>query len=337
MIRLPSPWSATVLLALLGLSTCKQASDFEVCENGCVDCDEPCACPDGECAQVSPVGWDGPVLLWAGPATEAQLCPPQSINVVYEGHADLHATSRCPRCECGLPACEPPAGLVASTVNACPNDGGVRISYDAPDGWDGSCVSPGIILAGEFTSAAISSTTVRPCEIIARPPVPAQGTIEWGVFARACKPAGLPASCNDSTEGCSSISDPPPPGFAQCVFKEGEPSQCPVGYPERRVFFSGVEGGFGCTACQCGPPEGSECRVQFAAYSDTTCTVKYFGFAISLSNHPCITGMVPRDIASMSATFVTDIPGVCAPSGGEPFGEVAPADPSTFCCRLAGD
>ncbi|MGK4003387.1 hypothetical protein WMF31_12230 [Sorangium sp. So ce1036] len=33
-----------------------------------------------------------------------------------------------------------------------------------------------------------------------------------------------------------------------------------------------------------------------------------------------------------SAAVVAVQPGACAPQGGEPAGELQPAEPSTFCC-----
>ena len=335
MIRRSFPGPAAVLLALSGLSGCEHAPALQSSENPCVECDEPCACPEGACAPAPPAGWEGPVLLWAGPVTEAPLCPDRAINVVYEGHAGLHGTTKCPQCECGPPVCEMPGGLVTTTEHACPDADDVLTAYDAPDGWDGSCTSSGTIPKGDFLSVAVSSTTVSPCEPITGSPVSAQGSMAWEVFARACKPTA-PVVGDDAAKGCTSTYEPPPPGFSQCVFKGGEPSQCPVGYPDRRVFFSRAEGGLGCTDCQCGPPEGSDCLVFFRLYSEAACTHTFLGMGVGLGDSSCATGF-STDLAGMSATFYTDIPGVCTPFGGEPSGEIAPADPSTFCCQLPTD
>ncbi|WP_437298200.1 hypothetical protein [Sorangium sp. So ce426] len=37
-------------------------------------------------------------------------------------------------------------------------------------------------------------------------------------------------------------------------------------------------------------------------------------------------------LGSKSAAVVAVEPGACAPQGGEPVGELQPAEPSTFCC-----
>ncbi|MGK4003271.1 hypothetical protein WMF31_11650 [Sorangium sp. So ce1036] len=46
-------------------------------------------------------------------------------------------------------------------------------------------------------------------------------------------------------------------------------------------------------------------------------------------------GVPPPGVAlgSKSAGVVAVDPGGCAPSGGEPIGELLPAEPSTFCCQ----
>ena len=337
MIWLPSPRSVLALLLLLGLSACDRTLPYYECDDPCVECEEPCKCPDGECVPVPPIGWEGPVLLWVGPGAEAQPCPDRAINIVYEGHADLHATGNCPPCECGPPACELPVGVIASSADVCPDDSGVLTAFDAPAGWDGGCVTPGTILDSAYASVTISSTTVRSCEPMAGPPVPAQGAIEWEVFARACKSADPLVACNDPSKYCAPTSAPPPPGFSQCVAKGGEHPQCPVGYPDRRVFFAGISGELGCTDCLCGPPEGSDCSAVLTGYSDAACTNAVFIGDVSLEVSACVDAIVSGDLVSMSATVLSDSPGACVPFGGQSFGQIAPIEPSTFCCQLPVD
>ncbi|MGK3960938.1 hypothetical protein WMF38_48780 [Sorangium sp. So ce118] len=38
-------------------------------------------------------------------------------------------------------------------------------------------------------------------------------------------------------------------------------------------------------------------------------------------------------LKSMSVTWTTNHPGACEANGGEPFGEITPTHPSTFCCQ----
>jgi hypothetical protein len=210
--------------------------------------------------------------------------------------------------------------------------------FNAPDGWTGACVSPGMILDAEFTSIAVAPPTVRSCEPSAGEPVPAQGSLDWEVFARACRSADSLMACNDPTKHCAPTSRPPPPGFSQCLYKEGEHEMCPDRYPNKHVFYGRVEGELGCSDCQCGPPEGSDCSVALTTYSDTACMDVLIGVtSVDLESSVCLNGMTPGDLASMSATALTDTPGACVPFGGAPFGEVAPADPSTFCCQLPVD
>lgn len=130
-------------------------------------------------------------------------------------------------------------------------------------------------------------------------------------------------------------SEPPPPGFEQCIFLRGEVVECPLGYPNKRVFYSAIDtSSVGCTACACSPPVGGACDATLVGCSETGCA----GIAIatgdvSLTTPACKEPPAGLDLASMEADWAQNIPGTCTPSGGEPFGEAQPAEPATFCCQ----
>ncbi|HSN99938.1 MAG TPA: hypothetical protein VLS89_16700, partial [Candidatus Nanopelagicales bacterium] len=122
------------LWAILGLSPLLLVACLVACKEGyydpfgcpdpCYDCDVPCdPCSDGECVPVPEVGWEGPILLWTGPENEAPDCPDLALAHVYEGRFGFSRDLSCPDCACEPPRCLLPAGVVASDVSTCPNDG----------------------------------------------------------------------------------------------------------------------------------------------------------------------------------------------------------------------
>jgi hypothetical protein len=117
------------------------------------------------------------------------------------------------------------------------------------------------------------------------------------------------------------------------VFRNGDHAQCPQGYPERFVFYGGTEGEASCAECTCAARPGAGCRVAVSTYTDAGCAVLFAQANIwSTELEKCDDGLPPADLSSMSASWLTNDPGSCEPSGGEPTGEVKPADPATFCC-----
>jgi hypothetical protein len=212
------------------------------------------------------------------------------------------------------------------TLNACPNDppGEVLIEVPAPEGWTGECyLLENPIPENTFASIKYYPPEVSPCTpITGMEPMSTAAT--WKMIARAC----VAGDAGPQPEE-------PPPGFSQCVFLEGEASACPAGYPEQWTFYGGFEADLGCTPCTCDPPEGSDCMVKFSSYSVPNCDGGINGGWVWLGDGGCITtsdGFMKSGIASMDATMEIDLPGSCAPAGGQPIGQSAPTTPRTFCC-----
>jgi hypothetical protein len=276
-------------------------------------------------------------MLWFGPEASAPGCPDDAAALVYEGHTALQVKDHCGPCECEPPACVFPDRVVASNITTCPGDGpGSELKeLEAPPGWTGTCVAPGVISDDNNAVASITSppTSVAPCTP-KMPPVPTEGSFTWGTFARACQSTKRALGhCEDSTLYCVPALADAPSGFRHCVFKEGEHLQCPTGYPERHVFFGRIEGEVQCTECKCGAPQGSDCKAKILTYSDVDCLVPLSIHSPALQQDACVPGVPAGDLGSMKATWDVNSPGTCTPIGGELTGEAHPADPSTFCCR----
>lgn len=323
-----------VLLSLLLLLPACQTGHIDVygCKEPCRDCEDPCTpCPHGECVPLPPLGWEGPVLLWVGSEEEAPGCPERAPNTVYEGHDGLTYTPQCPECSCGPSACVH-SGLIAWGAADC-LPAGSETPYPAPEGWQGECTSNGTIPEAQFGSIELLAPTEAPCEALTGT-VPKQADIRWGTLARACQTSEPLGACDAATL-CVPTSEPPPEGFSQCLFKEGDQGECPFGYPERRVFYEGIDtSAAGCTACACSPPEGGACLASMVAYEDALCLDAFTTGSPYLDAPDCTNAMPGYDLRGMSASWMVNEPGTCTASGGEPFGEAKPAIPATFCCQV---
>ena len=324
-----------LLAALGGAVSCEGGSiHFYTCEDPCKTCSDPCSdCPGGECVPLPAFGWEGPGLLWMGNELEAPRCPDHAPQLAYEGHAGLDASVQCAACACGEPACALPTGITASTLPVCPNDGpgAVLTPLDAPPGWDGSCVALPPVQASPLASVSTAPLEVTPCAPIEVPVPQIALHSDWSTFARACR-GNPPAMCRDRNKYCAPTSEPPPSGFQQCLFKDGDQPMCPPDYPERHVLYQGFSDTRACTPCACAPPSVSQCVALVQYYEDTACIME-LGLAHPTNDAAaCSTIPGAAMLGSMDAALVTDHPGACAPLGGEPVGEATPIGPSTFCC-----
>ncbi|HSO00031.1 MAG TPA: hypothetical protein VLS89_17175 [Candidatus Nanopelagicales bacterium] len=305
------------------------------------DCGDEAACPGaacpGACVPLAPLGFDGPTFLWMGPESMAPECPAAAPRKVYEGKGNLDVSQECPPCSCTQPACELPAGVVASTVDVCPNDGpGATLTeLDAPPGWDGSCTGTGTVPSNLLGSATVQGVTERACE-----PIPVQvpqnggPPPSWGLMARACSGEVLDSSCNAAGETCLSGPKPAPADFRVCVMylRDAEPI-CPPEYPDRFDFHRDLEDTRGCTACTCTQTAPSSCTARVSLHQGAGCEPASELHSYTVTQGPLCADIAPgMELRSMAASWLTNAPGACVPSGGEPVGEAVPIEATTFCC-----
>ena len=296
-------------------------------------------CAVGSCTET-PLYWDGPALLWSGPAGTAPECPTGPTGIAWDGHADLVAPSKCEACTCepATGSCALPSTLTAST-KACNAQGGGTASFDAPVPWDGQCDTAVQVPANVAVSLTIAPLVLTENGCMPGPPVAAKVVSPyWATDARVCHgPGFLP--CLDTASACIPIEDPPE--FRVCIAKEGE-FECPptLGsvFTERHIFYQEVNDDRQCSTCTCGAPMGSVCTAVLSVYSSGMCG----GFivdkgGISSENERCIDIQPPgQALGSKSAGPTAYSPGVCPPMGGEPSGVASGSAPSTFCCRPLG-
>ena len=141
--------------------------------------------------------------------------------------------------------------------------------------------------------------------------------------------------CKLTPKGCGAgqvcVPSAVPDGFDLCRHVSGDKG-CPPGYySEPSVLYLGVDDARGCEACECGAPEGAQCEAYVSVYKDGACGSPVVQTTVSIV--PLCLDITPGSaLASADASMITDVSGSCASSGGEPTGDLQPADPVTICC-----
>ena len=340
---------ATILALFLGMLL------FGGCAEGCeVDyylaaCDGPHPAPPpncppppptetcrGQCVPLPPLDWERPALLWVGSKSEAPQCPSDRAPVVgYTGYAELSPGNPCgDECECEAPTGECGFSELRAHWGTCAAPVGMPIPFSAPAPWDGSCAD-GITLTEVHSLTAEPLPMEETCKVKKGPPsAPQYAPPRWGTVAFACVGYALEA-CLDPGTYCVPTAEPPPPGFRQCISKEGEHA-CPAGssYKIQHVFFDGFDDLQGCSECSC-VPLGGDCSATVAIY-EGSCGAQSFPIATLVADTIGSTcSDIPGDaiLGSKVAWQIAYEPGICQPRGEEPTGTVELTGPTTFCCQ----
>ncbi|WP_433932997.1 hypothetical protein AB3662_02340 [Sorangium cellulosum] len=298
------------------------AGGGEQCLNGDDDDrDGEVDCADDDCGGFTcvavPEGWQGPGILYAGPAAADVDCPadfPTRVDVGGRDPVDEPAT--CSPCSCGAPdvECEAPAvtvygdsGCGGASVTLpvrsedCNNLGGDfqpgSYSGEAPDVDSATCAASG----GEATLP---------------PP-------RFGTEGVVCAPGPDAGGCA-AGEACAPRELDAPFEQGACIWREGE-RRCPEEFGERHVFASSVIDDRGCTRCTC-DASGVSCAATLTLFERSGCrtpveTVPFDGV--------CVDDPPPAVSVRIEVTGA----GSCRPRGGEPRGEIEEGeDRITVCC-----
>ncbi|WP_437293002.1 hypothetical protein [Sorangium sp. So ce426] len=310
---------------------------------------EVCA---GQCVPKEPLGWSEPALLWIGSPDAVPSCPATAPSVGYEGYADFAAPAphQCPACACDPPeaTCEVPAEWSAYASFPCGGPEAPAISFAAPEGWDGTCTSANAVEAGRTCDGApcVQSLAIQAPRVVSAGCAPRVAEVpespdefattgSFAIVARACTGNASPP-CADPGMTCTpappSGDAAPPEGFLTCIHHEGE-QDCPATYPDRYVFYAGVEDTRGCAPCGRTEPTGATCSVLASAFSDEGCSQLVAAQVITAAAPDCGTVATGTALGSKSVSVVSLDPGRCEAFGGEPVGSIAPTAAATFCCH----
>lgn len=288
-------------------------------------------------------GWSAhPFMLWQGPIMKIPTTQcPQNISPTQLWYSiPEQASMSCPTCSCNPSTgmCMLPDTMTLSASPVCPSDvGDAGVPLDPPSSWDGGCNTNDAIVAADCDGGSCLAV-VGPMIPVNTGCTPTQAVVPknltWTLAAYGCAGSTNGGTCKDPGQVCA----PTPPsldGFSICVSRQGDDSLllCPPGYPSRSVYYLSGDDTRGCSACECGPPEGDVCSSLVSFYSDDACSVQA-GSVMSLSSGPtCVSIPTNAPLGSKQASAPIYSPGTCQAGGGEPTGFVKPLDPFTFCCR----
>jgi len=318
------------------IAGCDKYIDLSTCgtDHPAPSCPKEETCP-GQCVPIPPVLWTDPLLLWSGEELMAPDCPADRAGkIVYEGHADPVDPPECPTCTCEPPAgeCGLPSSLIASS-EFC-GQAGMEFDFSGLDPNPLACDQENAIVGmGDLKSVTISALTVTEsgCTSTAIPPPPKTGAMSWKTYARACRGVAYPP-CLDPGLLCVPTAEPPPEGFSQCIYRDGD-NECPPEYPDKRVFFQDLDDTRTCSSCTCGEPVGSTCTVVISVYEGIGCTMPADTLGADSIAPTCQSIPPVPTLFGKEVDDLTYAPGECPPSGGELVGSADPEGQSTFCCQ----
>ena len=270
-----------------------------------------------ECLTV-PLSWRGPAAL----TVPGGGCGGAFAHRVARGKTDVAGAPAV----CGC-TCKPAHGEVCSSATlgvfsdpSCTPASGASLDLQS------TCASglSGKPLSAQSISVTAAAPSAGQCDGDATVDQPAPTFDERSL----CQPEAAGSSCGD-TGACI----PVPDGALMprlCVWVEGHADSCPGDFTERFDLYRGdVVDTRGCTACTCGPSDGS-CVATAFAYGDGACGTPKNQVS---SEQGCVQLGSPG-FASASATYALKV-GSCAPVKVQPTGTVTASGPVTVCCTNA--
>ncbi len=339
----------------------------EDCTNGVDDDndgDADCAdsdCMAYQCVPAVPDGWQGPFVLYDGPAAGFPQCPGNfpggdpGINEIIGG-AGVPSPAPQAMCTCSCdppasPTCKPPSQLTVLDAS-CANQASANCGAlpNNPANWNGSCGFGTFVTGGVSTCGANSGAQCDMGSAACNVSVSSTGPTVTGTctpqhtetipqvdFVSAVHACG---GADTSTAGCSANTicaprAPAPFNAKLCVYVNGD-TTCTSAAPYL-VKHSGATtidtSQLKCSACNCGALTGGSCKGDIEVYSDNVqgvcgslITTFQAGTCKDLPGNPTI-----GNRKFVNTTIMN--PGSCAPSGGQPQGVVQTTGKFTICCQ----
>lgn len=290
------------------------------------DAGEELCAPNSVCIEEPPEEWSGPVALFEGDAdAETPDCPSEYGATAVELSGSLDGGTAACECSCGeasgVSCGDAVLSVHASSDLSCSIGGGSTQSLP-----DGQCQE--LEVGGDRLFLSVTDVSGGSCEESLEETIP-EPTFETQV--RACEPVGSfdPEGCEGS-ELCA-LEPPEPYDGRICIYTEGDVT-CPADttFEEKIVRYASFVDERACSDCTCGDPTGS-CGggAQFTRSSDgSICDPDFLEGSISAGS--CVEGDT-TGLAS-DVTYSSDPEASCEESDSQVEGELAPAEPTTFCC-----
>lgn len=319
-----------------------------------VTCDGPRVCVGNV-----PAGWNGPVALKQLGDREIPDCGGDDYTQLQVDNAYTGLTGEPATCECdcvgdGL-ECGGSARIRLSSALAsgslCLNPGSLfqgTVSAGVPEVFGGDNT---VIWSPEFPGtphrATIDQVDITP-EGQCTPDTTGSSTAPAAVWANrtiACGTFDVEGGC-DEGESCV----PTPTGALDdgvCVWATGD-LECPAAYPEHQLFHQEFSDTRDCSDCMCGDVAG-ECdgargvirmnvngalpQERYVTAPSATCAEVPSCVLVQLGPPFCPDTTTLHSLELDPGDLeLTDADAPCPPSGGQPEGALAVADPLTICC-----
>lgn len=309
-------------------------------------------CPIGTCVPKIPEGWMGPATLHHGWDIEIPACPEDSI--MMEGYGEPPPPT-CFECGCSTPksVCGLSPEWTISSRGCDDFNAGVKWDFSPSPDWDGTCNGEKALPEGKLCGTegfCAKSISIAPPKVeqidkscapfVKEPeemPVPKlhNNALSGGPdvpIGRVCidkQAADLPTCGVNSENVCVEI-----PLNMACVAREGDHA-CPEGWPQKNLYYQNIDDQRVCSECSCGPVEGASCTRKYQIFTDGMCTpsAEYAALTYEDSTLPkCFLINPGMSVGSKAVELVENVLGACAPSGGQPIGDVKLEKPFTVCC-----
>ena len=271
------------------------------------------------CTPEPKAGWSGPGVLYLD-GGEVPLCPDSwPTEALVGGTNPSAAPASCLPCTC------------AAATGVC---GGTTIMRYGTTG----CVGTSTIFGTNATCGTTSTATTvslranLPLKQMNGSCEPLGGGVQSATppsfeqNALLCEGATPTASCG---AGSLCVPRPAAPFTPQvCIWRAGDVA-CESPYVDRTLIHSDIMDGRSCAACNCGPPQEItiQCAGHVELYHDGMC-------AQPVGTTPA-DGQTCTDVGSIGSTIYVNESesGSCPVLGGDPIGDVTPANPTTICCH----
>ncbi|WP_437670316.1 hypothetical protein [Sorangium sp. So ce131] len=313
----------------------------------------------GQCVHAPHDSFGFPMLVWTGPEVLApsscadlvrvvpgtgERIPFGGATVTFFARTVPEPTHSCPTCACTAPACALPRTVTAMSMEACREDSvGTQTSLLLPAGWDGSCLSPGTVPSEQLGWLSIDPAIWEPCVPIVADEPPRPLSADTGDIAIGCSGPLALGLCPGGAELCMLDQQPAhlPDGWRHCIVGEGElDCQQPEGVADPRkifsdrlgVFYEGLVTAPVCTPCTCMAPETSRCEALLYTWKDAACSDMLVGIGVNEREGVCVDPVSGSTLASVSATWLSNEPGTCTPTPGEPTNVPVDGKAKTVCC-----
>jgi len=321
---------------VMGPEACLDGADND--GDGMVDCADTDCGAGYECVDTAPSGWDGPYRVTKSelPVEEPVECDGGTAPETF--FSDAAGAAACSACSCGDltgASCSPPSITCWPGSTTCMGNGQDLTAALQ----NAQCAKPG---------NQLGATTQVSCMLTALAAVTQSGSCApsdvdfpnkaaFGSEVAACP---LPTSGGGCGGGQACVPRGSDPAQSVCVRQDGESKQCPSGFSESVQAYVGGDDTRGCSECQCGDAATTCSGGSYMFYDLNMCMMGGGGdppIAIDSSacknTTPALDGQ-PTTTTSWSIGKVAATPsGTCAPSGGEPTGQLNLQGSVTFCCK----